>query len=114
MLLSVCLGQTAQGGPHTSQRGPHSSQGGAHENQGRLRREVLQNENGNMDQALLQQNPKNWTTCDVTISTKISCQDCSTRLICKPIGGLLVSCNNPKRPYCNNGICSAIPSVGCV
>ncbi|XP_041982156.1 uncharacterized protein LOC121735398 [Aricia agestis] len=56
--------------------------------------------------------PPEWTTCDI-LGPKISCQDCNTRLICKPVGGLLKPCNNPYRPHCNNGICSAVPSPDC-
>ncbi|XP_046969493.1 uncharacterized protein LOC124536886 [Vanessa cardui] len=112
-LLTACYGQVSQGGPH----GP---QGGPHQDQGRIRRQASQNEDDvnevNEDQAgpNVQQNPQNWTTCDITAVPRISCHDCNTRLICKPIGGILKICNNPARPYCNFGICSPVPSANCV
>nr|XP_034834580.1 uncharacterized protein LOC117991136 [Maniola hyperantus] len=120
-LLAISLGQSAQGGPHVSQGGPHQNQGGPqqnqgdpHQNQGRARRQV-EDENlddgGNVGPNPL--NPMNWTTCDVTVLPRISCHDCNTRVICKPIGGLLKSCNDPARPHCNLGICSAVPSLAC-
>ncbi|CAH0694571.1 unnamed protein product [Spodoptera exigua] len=99
-VLAVTLAQTAQGGPHTSQGGPH-------QNQGRSRRQA---EAGTFD---ITQSLANWTTCDYLVDPRISCHDCHTRLICKPIGGLLKNCGDPSRPHCNNGICSAVPSVQC-
>ncbi|XP_045775039.1 uncharacterized protein LOC123873962 [Maniola jurtina] len=104
-LLAVCLGQSAQGGPHVSQGGPH-------QNQGRARRQV-EEENLEANVGPNPLNPMNWTTCDVTVIPRISCHDCNTRVICKPIGGLLKSCNDPARPHCNLGICSAVPSLAC-
>ncbi|CAG4951825.1 unnamed protein product [Colias eurytheme] len=89
--------QVVQGGAHIDQGGPHQIQG--------PRSTFMESE------AL--QNPTNWTTCDITTDPKIFCHDCNTRLICKPVGGLLKMCRDPMRPYCNNGICSALPSVGC-
>ncbi|CAH2239981.1 jg3410 [Pararge aegeria aegeria] len=101
-LLAICTGQTGQGGPQTSQGGPH-------QNEGRARRQAegVTTEDG------FALNPLNWTTCDVTVIPKISCHDCNTRVICKPIGGLLKTCDNPARPHCNLGICSAVPSLAC-
>lgn len=112
ILLGVCFGQILQGGPHVSQGGPDQSQG-------RNRRQVPQNvgQLGNIEDETLAgswQNPRNWTTCDFTAASKISCHDCNTRIICKPIGGLLIACNNPNKPYCNSGICSAVASPDCV
>lgn len=108
--------QTSQGGPHVSQGGPHVSQGGPHESQGRGRRQAVQIPDNDVDQNEDDSNwpnGPNWTTCEYTASSPLSCNDCNTRLICKPIGGLLISCKNPLKPYCNNGICSATPSEGC-
>ncbi|CAH2092870.1 unnamed protein product [Euphydryas editha] len=112
ILLAVCFGQVLQGGPYKSQGGPHQYQG-------RTRRQIPQNV-GQVDNIKdhtipdVWQNPQNWTTCDFTAVSKISCHNCNTRIICKPIGGLLKSCNNPNKPYCNSGICSAIASPDCV
>ncbi|KOB73401.1 Peritrophin type-A domain protein 2, partial [Operophtera brumata] len=55
----------------------------------------------------------NWTSCDITTTPVLSCHDCKTRLVCKAIGGLMVSCFNPYRPYCVNGVCSPLPSAEC-
>lgn len=99
----MALGQVSQGGPH-------SSQGGPHENQGRVRRQAAQG--GPAENDLVRGNA-NWTTCDYTIDPKFTCQDCTTRIICLPIGGKVVACNNVYSPYCNNGFCSPIPSVEC-
>ncbi|KAF9789091.1 hypothetical protein SFRURICE_005693 [Spodoptera frugiperda] len=106
-VLAVSLAQSPQGGPHTSQGGPNTSQGGPHQNQGRSRRQA---EIGTFD---ITQSVANWTTCNYLVDPKISCHDCHTRMICKPIGGLLKNCDEPSRPYCNNGICSPVPSVQC-
>ncbi|KAJ8715033.1 hypothetical protein PYW08_005014 [Mythimna loreyi] len=108
-VLAVVLAQASQGGPHTNQGGPSTSQGGPHKNQGRGRRQAP-------DFSVLDiaESNANWTTCDVTVFPKISCHDCNTRMICKPVGGLLKACDNPYRPHCNNGICSAVPSAECV
>ncbi|XP_063386721.1 uncharacterized protein LOC134672705 [Cydia fagiglandana] len=105
-VISLVLGQTAQGGPHITQGGAHESQGGAHEDQGRVKRQAEQD--GDEDSGVV-----SWTTCDQTTTPKYSCQDCTTRLICLPIGGKVLACPSVYRPYCNNGRCSAIPSAGC-
>ncbi|KAG7312355.1 hypothetical protein JYU34_001844 [Plutella xylostella] len=96
-------------------------QGGPHQNQGRIRRQADQSQPEEVqgpDDADQPDGPNdsplNWTTCDVTATPRISCHDCHTRLICKPVGGLLKGCNNPYRPYCNYGVCSPLPSLDCV
>ncbi|XP_063829088.1 uncharacterized protein LOC135078470 [Ostrinia nubilalis] len=102
-VLAAAASQVSQGGPHQPQGGSHTSQGGPHENQGRVRRQAEDDE----------WSPPTWTTCDITTTPVISCHDCSTRLICKPVGGILKPCLNPLKPHCNNGICSAVPAAGC-
>ncbi|KOB73402.1 Uncharacterized protein OBRU01_11048 [Operophtera brumata] len=55
-----------------------------------------------------------WVTCDNETTPLFSCYDCYSRLRCKyPIGGRVIPCYSPVKPYCNNGICSAIPSDLC-
>ncbi|KAL0871158.1 hypothetical protein ABMA27_004934 [Loxostege sticticalis] len=110
LALLVLCAIIAAAASQISQGGPHQSQGGPHQNQGRIRRQAVQDgQDGQDDDA----GPPSWTTCDITTTPVISCQDCSTRLICKPVGGLLKPCRNPFRPHCNNGICSAVPAAGC-
>lgn len=50
-----------------------------------------------------------WINCDWLKTPKLSCYNCYTRLICNPSGGKLKSCGR----YCNNGLCSDIPSDSC-
>lgn len=52
--------------------------------------------------------PPGWVPCQVGVDPKFSCHDCYTRVICTPVGGRLVKCHNPFRPYCNadTGFCS--------
>ncbi|OWR54491.1 peritrophin type-A domain protein 2 [Danaus plexippus plexippus] len=111
-LLIVSYGQVSQGGSHIDQGKPHVSQGGSHEDQGRVRRQAIQDPTKQKlnEDAI---NPKNWTTCDFGVTPTISCYNCNTRLICKPIGGLLKACNDPMRPFCNSGICSSTPTANC-
>lgn len=54
-----------------------------------------------------------WTTCDWRAIPKFTCHDCNTRLICKPMGGILKFCGDAATPHCRNGFCSAIPSDDC-
>ncbi|KAJ8712297.1 hypothetical protein PYW07_005139 [Mythimna separata] len=60
-----------------------------------------------------QDSESTWVTCDFTVSPRMRCHDCNTRLICKRVGGLLLDCPSSFAPYCNNGFCSPVPSVEC-
>ncbi|XP_049876540.1 uncharacterized protein LOC126374111 [Pectinophora gossypiella] len=128
--LAVALGQVSQGGGN-------SPQGGPHQNQGRIRRQVDQGgpqvdqgepqadqNEANQDQTGNQKTDEDdddhiddglpvWTSCDFGVDPRLSCADCHTRVICKPVGGLIKICRNPFRPYCNYGLCSATPSAEC-
>ncbi|GBP31887.1 hypothetical protein EVAR_16662_1 [Eumeta japonica] len=51
-----------------------------------------------------------WSPCTTVGST---CSDCTTRLVCTKVGGLMRACTDPLLPHCNLGECSATPSAEC-
>lgn len=97
-LTAASLAQVPQVGPQKPQWGPQYS------------RNEKNSEVGRQDKFL-----PSWTTCD-PLGPKMFCNDCTTRVICKPSGGILVPLETPcgrwKR-YCNNGMCSPIPTAEC-
>lgn len=94
VLIAASLAQVPQVGPQKPQWGQQYSR---NEKNGEMEREanVL----------------PSWTTCD-PLGPKMFCNDCTTRVICKPSGGILKPCGPWKR-YCNNGMCSPIPTPEC-
>nr|XP_004931861.1 uncharacterized protein LOC101738184 [Bombyx mori] len=58
-------------------------------------------------------NVVSWTSCNLTETPIFSCHDCNTRMFCNPIGGLLISCRDNRRPHCNRGLCKSTPSDEC-
>ncbi|KPJ13872.1 hypothetical protein RR48_08686 [Papilio machaon] len=95
--IAVSLAQVPQIGPQKPQWGPRPYS----QNDGK-NGEVIGKESKVLP---------TWTACD-PLGPKMSCNDCNTRVICKPSGGILKPCGPWKR-YCNNGMCSPIPSPEC-
>lgn len=76
------------------------------------RQEIAEETQENEDE--VSANLKQWVTCDYATTPLFSCYDCNSRLRCKsPIGGRVIPCYSPVKPYCNNGICSSVPSALC-